>query len=118
GAEALTARKVVGVLIAMGGVALALLSGLSSAPAGAWRGDLLMIGAALCMAFYGVWSKGIIQRAAPLPFTAMAMGVVAICLTTVSWIRGGVQAVAAFGVPQWISIAYLGVFGSAVAFFL
>ena len=43
GSEALTARKSTGVLIAMLGVAVALLSGLSSAPAGAWRGDLLMV---------------------------------------------------------------------------
>ena len=35
GSEALTARKSFGVLIAMGGVALALLSGLADAPAGA-----------------------------------------------------------------------------------
>src|SRR5262249_7169844 len=50
GVEALTARKSFGVLIAMVGVALALLTGLAAAPAGAWRGDLLMVAAAFCMA--------------------------------------------------------------------
>ena len=39
GSEALTARKSLGVVIATLGVALALLSGLTSAPDGAWRGD-------------------------------------------------------------------------------
>src|SRR5215218_8005539 len=48
GSEALTARKSLGVVIAMLGVALALLSGLTAAPPGAWRGDLLMVAAALC----------------------------------------------------------------------
>src|SRR5215468_10009857 len=57
GSEALTARKSFGVLIAMGGVALALLLGLASAPAGAWRGDLLMVAASLCMALYSIWSR-------------------------------------------------------------
>src|SRR3954451_22122199 len=38
GIEALTARKTVGVLIAIGGVAVALASGVEAAPAGAWRG--------------------------------------------------------------------------------
>ncbi|MGY4569741.1 EamA family transporter, partial [Bradyrhizobium sp. USDA 3256] len=50
GAEALTARKTAGVLITILGVSMALLSGLATAPPGAWRGDLLMVAAALCMA--------------------------------------------------------------------
>src|SRR4051812_14797636 len=49
GSEPLTARKTAGVLVAISGVSLALLSGLAAAPDGAWRGDLLMIAAALCM---------------------------------------------------------------------
>src|SRR5262245_4733827 len=49
GIEALSARKSVGVLLAMLGVSAALASGLSEAPAGAWRGDLIMTGATLCM---------------------------------------------------------------------
>jgi hypothetical protein len=57
GSEAMSARKSLGVLIAMLGVGFALLSGLASAPAGAWRGDLLMVGAAMCMALYSIWSK-------------------------------------------------------------
>src|ERR1051325_1393586 len=83
GSEALTARKTIGVLIAMGGVALALLSGLSSAPAGAWRGDLLMVAAAHCMAFYSIWSRPVIRRSGPIPFTAMAMGVGALMLIAI-----------------------------------
>ena len=41
GAEKLSVRKSLGVLIAMAGVAMTLLTGLASAPAGAWRGDLV-----------------------------------------------------------------------------
>ena len=41
GREALTARKTLGVVIAVGGVAIALATGLAGAPAGAWRGDLI-----------------------------------------------------------------------------
>ena len=57
GIEALTARKTAGVLIAIGGVAVALASGVADAPAGAWRGDLIMAAATLCMALYSVWSR-------------------------------------------------------------
>src|SRR5207244_11132124 len=54
-AERLTARKTTGVLIAMTGVAAALVTGLSSAPPDAWRGDLIMVGGTACMALYNVW---------------------------------------------------------------
>jgi drug/metabolite transporter (DMT)-like permease len=118
GSEALTARKSLGVVIAMLGVAIALLSGLTSAPAGAWRGDLLMVGAALCMAFYSIWSKPFIARSGPIPFTTMAMGVGAACLIAVSCWRGSFAPVANFGNPQWLAVTYLGAFGSALTFYL
>jgi len=118
GVEQLTFRKTLGVLMAMSGVALALLSGLATVPSGAWRGDLLMIGAALCMALYNVWSRPFIRRSGPIPFATAGMGVGALCLIIVAALRGGFAPLAAFGVPQWSAVAYLGVFGGAVTFFL
>jgi drug/metabolite transporter (DMT)-like permease len=118
GSEALTARKSLGVLIAMGGVALALLSGLATASEGAWRGDLLMVAAALCMALYSIRSRPLIRRTGPIPFTAMAMGVGALVLITVSLLRGSFAPVAAFGAPQWGAAFYLGAFGAALTFYL
>lgn len=118
GSEALTARKSVGVLIAMLGVAIALLSGLASAPPGAWRGDLLMVGAALCMALYSIWSKPFIARSGPIPSTTMSMGIGAACLILISCWRGSFAPVADFEMPQWFAAAYLGAFGSALTFYL
>jgi drug/metabolite transporter (DMT)-like permease len=118
GREALTMRKSVGVLIAMCGVAVALLSGLAVAPAGAWRGDLLMVAAALCMALYSIWSKPFIGRAGPMSFTATAMGVGALCLILISLWRGSFEPIAAFGPRQWGAAFYLGAFGAALTFFL
>jgi drug/metabolite transporter (DMT)-like permease len=118
GSEAMTLRKTIGALIAMCGVALALLSGLASAPAGAWRGDLLMVAAAFCMALYSIWSKPLIRRSGPIPFTAMSMGVGAACLILLSWWRGSFEPVASFGPPQWLAAIYLGAFGAALTFFL
>lgn len=117
-AERLTMRKTLGVLIAMGGVALALLSGLALAPAGAWRGDLLMTAAAFCMALYGIWSKPIIARSGAIPFTAMAMAAGAACLVGLSLARGSFAPVAGFGTAQWTALIYLGAVGGAVTFFL
>jgi drug/metabolite transporter (DMT)-like permease len=66
GVEPLTARKSTGVGIAVLGVFAALASGLSAAPARAWRGELIMTGALLCMAFYNVRSRPFIQRSSAL----------------------------------------------------
>ncbi len=118
GSEALTARKTVGVVVAMLGVAVALLSGLASAPPGAWRGDCLMIAAALCMAFYSVWSKPFIGRCGPIPFTTMSMGVGAACLILIAWSGGSFAPVADFTAQQWLATLYLGAFGSALTFYL
>ncbi|WP_100961826.1 EamA family transporter [Bosea sp. FBZP-16] len=118
GRERLTARKTAGVLIAMAGVGFALLSGLGHAPPQAWRGDLLMIAAALCMALYGIWSKPVIGRCGPIPFTTVAMAVGAAALILISLLRGSFDAVAQFAVPQWSAALYLGVIGAALTFYL
>ncbi|MGY3129418.1 drug/metabolite transporter (DMT)-like permease [Bradyrhizobium sp. USDA 4501] len=118
GAEALTARKTAGVLITILGVSMALLSGLATAPPGAWRGDLLMIAAALCMALYSIWSKPYIRRAGPIPFTTLAMAAGAVVLIVASLLRGSFAPVADFGAPQWSGAIYLGAFGAALTFYL
>ncbi len=118
GRERLTARKTAGVLIAMAGVGFALLSGLGHAQPQAWRGDLLMIAAALCMALYGIWSKPVIGRCGPIPFTTVAMAVGAAALVLISLLRGSFDAVAQFAVPQWSAALYLGVIGAALTFYL
>jgi drug/metabolite transporter (DMT)-like permease len=116
--EPLTGRKTAGVLIAMAGVALALLSSLGSAPAGAWRGDLLMVGAAFCMALYNVLARPYIRGSNPIAFTTLAMGAGAFCLAAISLAHGGFTGIAFFDRAQWIAILYLGLFGGAVTFFL
>jgi drug/metabolite transporter (DMT)-like permease len=106
------------VLIAVGGVAVALLAGLNVAPVGAWRGDLIMVGATLCMAFYNVWSRPFIARSSPLGFVTASMGAGAICLVAVAAASGGFAVTRNFHEEQWIAVVYLGVFGGALAFFL
>jgi drug/metabolite transporter (DMT)-like permease len=118
GVERLTARKSVGVCIAVGGVAVALMTNLAAAPAQAWRGDLLMMIAALCMAFYSIWSRPIIRRCGPVPFTTLAMAAGAVFLTLVATARGSFGVLGEFGAPQWLALAYVGIFGGAIGFFL
>src|SRR3954462_7977377 len=114
GSEPLTARKTAGVLIAILGVSMALLTGLAAAPEGAWRGDLLMVGAALCMALYSIWSKPFIRRSGPIPFTTLAMAAGAAVLVILSKLRGSFAPIEALGPSQWLAVLYLGAFGSAL----
>jgi drug/metabolite transporter (DMT)-like permease len=118
GAEPLTLRKSAGVGIAMLGVFAALASGLSQAPAGAWRGELIMTAAVLCMAVYNVLSRPLMQRSSALGFLALGMGFGAAALTLVGVATGRVSVLADFGPPQWIAGVYLGVGGGALAFIL
>jgi drug/metabolite transporter (DMT)-like permease len=118
GVEPLTMRKSLGVGIAVLGVFAALVSGLSAAPPGAWRGELIMIGAALCMAFYNVWSRPFIQRSSALGFLAMGMGAGAAALIIVGLLTGRLAILAGFGAPQWAAGIYLGIGGGALAFIL
>jgi len=118
GVEALTVRKTIGVCVAILGVFAALASGLAAAPAGAWRGELIMTAAVLCMAFYNVWSRPFIQRSSALGFLAVGMGAGAASLVLVGLATGHVAVLASFGAPQWIAGVYLGIAGGALAFIL
>ena len=115
-AETLTARKLAGVGLAIGGVALALAGDLGGVP-GAWRGDAVMVATALTGAVFNVASRPYLRRYPALPFTtaAMAAGVAALLVVTApsvaahGLVLGGVQVAA---------VAYLGVVCAALVFWL
>ena len=118
GVEPLTVRKSLGVGIALLGVSAALASGLAAAPPGAWRGELIVTGAVLCMAFYNVLSRRFIQRSSALGFLTVGMGAGAAALLLVGLLTGRVAILSDFGAAEWIAGLYLGVFGGALAFIL
>jgi drug/metabolite transporter (DMT)-like permease len=118
GIERLTMRKSIGVGVAVLGVIAALASGLSAAPSGAWRGELIMTGAVLCMAFYNVWSRPLIQRSSALGFLTVGMGAGAAALILVGSLTGSVAVLSSLNTPQWIAGVYLGIGGGALAFIL
>jgi drug/metabolite transporter (DMT)-like permease len=118
GIERLTWRKTIGVCIAIFGTTVALATGLASAPSGAWRGELIMAAAALCMAFYTVWSRPFARRSSALGFLTVGMGAGAAALIVVGLATGRVAVLASFGPAQWMAGLYLGVAGGALAFIL
>jgi drug/metabolite transporter (DMT)-like permease len=116
--EPLTARKSLGVGIAILGVGGALAANLSDAPPGAWRGELIMTAAVLCMAFYNVFSRPFIARSSALGFLCVGMGCGAAALIAAGLATGRLAVLANFGAPQWTAAIYLGVAGGALAFIL
>ncbi len=118
GIERLSARKTAGVLIAFAGVAGALVFDLGNAPAGAWRGEVIMAGATFLMSLFNVWSRPYIARSDPLAFITVGMGAAGLGLLVWTLLIGGFDAVAHFGTPQWIAVVYLAVIGAALVFFL
>src|SRR5438552_16755077 len=96
---ALTFRKTIGVCIAVLGVAAALATGLAAAPPDAWRGELIMLAAVLCMAFYNVWSRPFIQRSSALGFLTVGMGTGAAALVLVGSVTGSVAALSQCSTP-------------------
>ncbi len=118
GVEPLTRRKSIGVAVAIAGVFAALASGLGNAPAGAWRGELLMMAAALCMAFYNVWSRPFIRRSSAMGFLTVGMGCGAAALVLLGLATNAFATLRGFGAAQWAAGIYLGIGGGALAFIL
>ncbi|HLZ05944.1 MAG TPA: DMT family transporter [Bradyrhizobium sp.] len=116
GFETLTWRKTLGVLIAVLGVAAALAAGLSAAPQGAWRGELIMLAAVLCNAVYTVLSRPLMRRSSALGFLTVGMGAGAAALIVIGTLTGSIASLKGFATPQWIAGIYLGVGGGAAAF--
>lgn len=69
-----------------------------------WCGDLIMLGATLCMALYNVWSRPFIARSSPFGFVTASVGFGAACLVVVAAASGGFAATHAFGAAQWIAV--------------
>ncbi len=118
GIEAITMRKTIGVLVAMAGVAVALASSLHDAPASAWRGDLIMVAAASCMALYNVWSRPFVARSTAIAFAASGMAVGAGVLVLLALASGRPSALPQMSGLQWSAVGYLAIVCGALIFYL
>src|SRR5215210_3751953 len=116
--EPLTFRKSIGLVMAMGGVVIALAASLPVSPPDAWRGDTLMLAGAACMALYMVWSRPLIRRSGPTAFAVTGMIIGAACLGVISCAAGETEGVMAFGRPQWAAAFYLATVCGAGIYYL
>jgi drug/metabolite transporter (DMT)-like permease len=116
--EPMTGPKLAGVLLAVGGVAIALSAKIARAPPDAWRGDLLMCATALCGALFNVLSRPYVKRYGALPFMARGMLAGTISLALAVGTRGSFPNAASFSPGGWAAVVFLGTIGAALTFYL
>ncbi|MBO6783905.1 MAG: DMT family transporter [Alphaproteobacteria bacterium] len=115
--ERLTWLKGAGVFVASAGVVVALWQDASAVPGG-WRGDALMLAASAVLSVYNVASRHLARRYPPLIYVVcnLVPGVFVLAALAAA---GGVSAA---DIPvdrdSLLAIAYIGVVGSALTYFL
>jgi len=112
--------RVVGLAVALFGVSWAISGGdpASLLRGEIGRGDLLIFGAMLSWAAFSVVGKIILRELAPrLAITyACLIGTVALAIPAV--VEGGLAGVPQYSLEMWLSLAYLGLMGTVLAFIL
>lgn len=119
--ERLNAGKVLGIALCLGGAATVIVSRdpqWEQGPASSWLGDGLIFGCVLAWGVYSLCSRGLSQSLGPLQTVtwSVLLGTVMLTLATFAMGRVSVQGLSAFHLPQWLSVLYLGVLGSALAY--
>jgi drug/metabolite transporter (DMT)-like permease len=119
GREQLSAHKIIGVLLAFSGIAVAFgTAAFGAAGAEYLLGDGLMLAGALCAAVYSVFSRPTLTRHGPLFVTALAMVFAVAALLPFVALKHGLTALPAFSRSGWLMILFLGTIAGAVQFSL
>ncbi|MEO6565978.1 MAG: DMT family transporter [Casimicrobiaceae bacterium] len=115
--EPLTRYRVAGILLALLGVAIVLGHGhtLQLFTGHVGIGELALLGCAMAWATYTLLGKRILQGLSPLAATTYA-ALTGTAILVVAAALSGDLVVPQASLTGWISLAYLGVFGTAVAF--
>ncbi|RON52348.1 EamA family transporter [Pseudomonas frederiksbergensis] len=119
--ERLGRTKVAGIAICIAGAGLVIVSRnpqLLAANADAWIGDLLIFGCVVSWGVYSLFSKELNQTLGPVQTVTYSILSGTAMLWLTSAVRGelSVEALLSLGPQQWMSLMYLGVLGSALAY--
>lgn len=119
--ERMSRAKVIGIAICIAGASLVIVSRHPQSLAGqadAWIGDLLIFGCVLGWGIYSLFSKDLNQTLGPVQTVTYSILLGTVMLWVASAIRGevSVAVLVSLGSPQWLSLMYLGVLGSALAY--
>ncbi|MCU0117609.1 EamA family transporter [Pseudomonas sp. B2M1-30] len=119
--ERLGRARVMGIAICIAGASLVIVSRNPqwlAATADAWIGDLLIFGCVLGWGVYSLFSRGLNQSLGPVQTVTFSILLGTLMLWALAVLRGevSVAALVELGAPQWLSLLYLGVLGSALAY--
>jgi drug/metabolite transporter (DMT)-like permease len=119
--ERLSRVKVAGIALCIGGASLVIVSRnpqLLAVTPNAWIGDLLILGCVAGWGIYSLCSRELNQALGPLQTVTFSVLIGCVMLLVLATLRGEMNAAALFNLdtPQWLSLIYLGVFGSALAY--
>ena len=115
--DRLTAGKLAGTALALVGVAIEMSNGnpRTLLEQGIGRGELALFGCVLLWAFYTLFSKRALSELTPLAATTYAAIAGTAMLVIVALVQGEV-AIPHVSAGAWLSLAYMGIFGTAMAF--
>lgn len=119
--ERLGRVKVTGIVLCIAGAGLVIVSRnpqLLAATADAWVGDLLILGCVVGWGVYSLCSRSLNQSLGPLQTVTYSILIGTAMLWVLAFVRGELNwtALIELGTAQWLSLSYLGVFGSALAY--
>lgn len=119
--ERLGAAKVMGIAGCLAGAAMVIVSRnpqLLQGASSTWQGDVLIFGCVLGWGIYSLFSRALNRSLGPLQTVtwSVLLGTLMLTLVTAFSGRFTVEGLASLHVPQVVSLLYLGVFGSALAY--
>ena len=119
--ERLNRLKVIGISLCIGGAGLVIVSrdpSLLLGGAQSWMGDLLIFGCVLGWGIYSLFSRGLNDSLGPLQTVTWSILLGTLMLWIVCAIGGEarVEPLRGLDIQQWLSLLYLGVLGSALAY--
>ena len=119
--ERLRRVKVAGIATCIVGAGLVIVSRnpqLLAATPDAWIGDLLILGCVLGWGVYSLFSRELNQTLGPVQTVTYSILIGTFMLWVLAAVRGELswEALDDLGLPQWLSLTYLGVLGSALAY--
>ncbi|WP_277761987.1 DMT family transporter [Pseudomonas sp. A34-9] len=119
--ERLGRVKVAGIATCIVGAGLVIVSRnpqLLAATPDAWIGDLLILGCVLGWGVYSLFSRELNQTLGPLQTVTYSILIGTLMLWVLAAVRGELSwaALNDLGLPQWLSLLYLGILGSALAY--
>ncbi|MES2819630.1 MAG: DMT family transporter [Pseudomonadota bacterium] len=119
--ERLSAPRMLGIAFCLVGAGLVIVSRdarVFQAASDAWLGDALILGCVAGWVIYSLFSRNLSKALGPLHTVTYSiwLGTLMLCCATYAQLDIGFDALARISLAQMLSLLYLGVFGSAIAY--